>query len=197
MKKVVLSSALILFFTAYALHVRIIGAGSPIVLIPDPTKDRTTLSLPKYDEAPTATPVVPTPVIPTPTTTTKPTTTPKPAITPTPTATPTPAPTPTPPPVANTGKYKNGSYTGPSVDAYYGSVQVKVVISGGEITDVQFLDYPQDRSTSKRINGRAMPYLISEAISIQDSKVDTVSGASFTSAAFKKSLASALSQAKV
>lgn len=198
MKKVILSSALILFFTAYALHVRIIGAGSPIVLIPDPTKDKTTLSLPKYDETPTTTPVVPTPVIPTPTTsTTKPTTTTtKPATTPTPTTTP-PAPTPTPPPVANTGKYKNGSYTGPSVDAYYGSVQVKVVISGGEITDVQFLDYPQDRSTSRRINDRAMPYLISEAISIQDSKVDAVSGASFTSAAFKKSLASALSQAKV
>lgn len=103
----------------------------------------------------------------------------------------------TPPPIAKTGKYRDGNYTGSSVDAYYGNVQVMATISGGKISDVQFLDYPQDRNTSVRINSRAIPYLTSEAISIQDSKVNAVSGASFTSAAFRKSLASALSQAKI
>jgi uncharacterized protein with FMN-binding domain len=100
-----------------------------------------------------------------------------------------------PPPAVDTGKYKNGSYVGTVVDAYYGNVQVKAVISGGKITDVQFLDYPQDRQNSVRINVRAMPRLISEAIAIQDSNVDTVSGASFTSSAYRKSLSAALSQA--
>lgn len=102
-----------------------------------------------------------------------------------------------PSPIVSNSKYRDGNYTGSSVDAYYGNVQVMATISGGKISDVQFLDYPQDRNTSVRINSRAMPYLTSEAISIQDSKVNAVSGASFTSAAFRKSLASALSQAKI
>ena len=93
------------------------------------------------------------------------------------------------------GQYRDGSYTGASTDAYYGNIQVKVVVSGGKISDVQFLDYPQDRSNSVRINTYAMPLLKSEAIKVQSANVDGVSGASFSSAAFKKSLASALAQA--
>ena len=91
--------------------------------------------------------------------------------------------------------YKDGTYIGNSADAYYGSVQVKAIISGGKITDVQFLNYPQDRRTSQQINSQAMPYLTSEAIAAQSANVDMVSGASETSQAFQKSLASALSQA--
>lgn len=97
----------------------------------------------------------------------------------------------------NKGMYKDGTYIGDSVDAYYGYVQVKVVISGGKITDVIFLDYPQDRSTSIRINNRAMPILIKETLTAQSAKVNAVSGASETSPAFIQSLKSALAQAKV
>ena len=50
------------------------------------------------------------------------------------------------------GFYKNGTYTGPEVDAYYGLVQVQVVIQNGKITNVQFLEYPHDRRTSQQIN---------------------------------------------
>jgi uncharacterized protein with FMN-binding domain len=82
-------------------------------------------------------------------------------------------------------------------DAYYGKVQVKAVISGGKIIDVQFLDYPKDRQNSVQVNLRAMPILTREAISIQDANVDTVSGASLTSAAFRESLTAALAQARV
>lgn len=92
--------------------------------------------------------------------------------------------------------YKNGSYTGDSVDAFYGYVQVKATISGGKITDVQFLDYPHDRSNSVYINSQAMPYLTQEAISAQNANVDIISGATATSQAFQQSLASALAQAK-
>lgn len=93
------------------------------------------------------------------------------------------------------GKYKDGQYTGDSVDAYYGNVQVKVIIQNGRITDVRFLDYPQDRSNSTRISNRAMPQLTQEAISAQSANVNGVSGASETSQAFVKSLTSALNQA--
>lgn len=94
------------------------------------------------------------------------------------------------------GLYADGKYIGNSADAYYGNVQVKAVISGGQITDVIFLDYPQDMMHSVLINSYAMPILKSEAIKSQNAQVDTVSGATETSGAFRESLASALAQAK-
>ncbi len=100
-------------------------------------------------------------------------------------------------PSKKTGIYNDGEYIGDSVDAYYGYVQVKAVITNGRLTDVVFLNYPQDRSTSVRINSRTMPILKQEAITAQSANVNGVSGASETSPAFMKSLASALSQAKV
>lgn len=118
---------------------------------------------------------------------------PPPAPTPIPTPTPVPAPAPKPKPV---GQYIDGSYTGSVADAYYGNVQVKAIISGGKITDVQFLDYPQDRSTSRYINSQAMPYLTQEAIQAQSANVDTISGATATSGAFIESLTVALAKAK-
>lgn len=105
-------------------------------------------------------------------------------------------PIPVPTIVASIGRYKDGVYTGSVADAFYGNVQVQVTVSGGKITDVVFLQYPNDRSTSVEINQQAMPYLKQEAIQVQNSQVDTVSGASQTSRAFRESLASALSQAK-
>ena len=173
MKKFILSLSLIFVFSAYTLYVRIMGTNAPVALTPEPNKVKTGLSLPQYNN------------------TTRETTTPVKPLSSNPN---TPDVTPTPTPV---GKYKNGSYIGNVIDASYGNVQVKVMISGGKIADVEFLDYPKSRQTSIQINERAMPYLISEAIALQDSNVDTVSGASFTSGAFRKSLSSALSQARI
>ena len=104
--------------------------------------------------------------------------------------TPTPAPTP-----KQTGKFKNGNYVGPVVDAYYGNIQIKAIIQGDRLADVVFLQYPNDRSTSIEINTQAMPYLKSEAIQAQSAKVNIVSGASDSSKAFIESLGSALAKA--
>ena len=92
--------------------------------------------------------------------------------------------------------YKNGAYTGSSIYVYYGNVQVRATVSGGKLTDVQFLDHPQDRYTSIAINDYAMPILREEAIQAQSANVNVVSGASETSGGFQQSLAAALSQAK-
>jgi uncharacterized protein with FMN-binding domain len=97
----------------------------------------------------------------------------------------------------NNGQFKDGQYTGTSADAYYGYVQVEAIIANGRLTDVVFLDYPQDRNTSVRINSRAMPILRQEAIAAQSANVNGVSGASATSPAFVESLTSALNQARV
>lgn len=104
-------------------------------------------------------------------------------------------PVPTPTPVASS-LYKDGTYTGSVADAYYGYVQVQVVIAAGKISDVTFLQYPSDQSTSRFINSQAMPMLKQEAIAAQSAQVDIVSGASDTSMAFVQSLSSALSNAK-
>jgi uncharacterized protein with FMN-binding domain len=94
------------------------------------------------------------------------------------------------------GRYKDGSYTGSVADAQWGYVQVKAIIKNGKITDVQWLQYPSDRSRSQYINGIADPELTSEAIQAQSAQVDAITGATDSSVAFMQSLSDALSQAQ-
>jgi uncharacterized protein with FMN-binding domain len=91
---------------------------------------------------------------------------------------------------------KDGSYTGSVADAQWGYIQVKAVIQNGKITDVQFLQYPNERDRSVMINSYADPQLTSEAIQAQSANVDIVTGATDSSEAFIQSLSDALSQAK-
>ena len=107
----------------------------------------------------------------------------------------------TPTPVAATATatvssaYQDGSYTGIEADAHWGTVQVLAVIVNGQLSDVQFADYPNHRSRSVEINRRAIPMLVREAMQSQQAEVDIVSGATDTSEAFMQSLDSALRQA--
>jgi uncharacterized protein with FMN-binding domain len=93
------------------------------------------------------------------------------------------------------GQYRDGQYTGPQVDAYYGWVQVQAVVQHGQIADVKFLQYPHDRRTSQEINNQAMPWLTTEAIQVQSANVDIIGGATLTSQAFSESLQAALQSA--
>lgn len=200
MKKFIVSSFVIVSFVIYSLSQR--GAASNGIVVGAPTltpapspTDSITASTQTSGSSNPPTPA-PTPA---PTPTPSPTPTPKPAPTPTPAPTPKPAPTPVPTPTPTPkpkGQYVDGSYTGPSVDAYYGYIKVQAVISGGKITDVVFLSYPNDRGTSREINGQAMPYLKEEAIAAQSANVDIISGATDSSLAFRQSLSAALAQAK-
>lgn len=99
------------------------------------------------------------------------------------------------PPPTQTGTYKDGTYVGSLADAFYGYVKVQAVVSGGKLSDVQFLSYPNDRGTSVEINRQAMPYLTQEAIAVQSANVNIISGATQTSEAFRQSLSIALAQA--
>ncbi|HVN26612.1 MAG TPA: FMN-binding protein [Candidatus Paceibacterota bacterium] len=96
-----------------------------------------------------------------------------------------------------TSLYKNGTYTGTAADAFYGTIQVSAVISGGKLTDVKFLQYPNDPGHTAEVSREALPQLKQEAITAQSATVDIVSGATQDSQAFQQSLASALAQAKV
>src|SRR5258708_3459206 len=63
----------------------------------------------------------------------------------------------------HTTSIKDGIYDGNAADAFYGNIQVQVTIQGGRITDVVFLQYPNDQRNSIEINSQAMPVLKQEA----------------------------------
>lgn len=184
MKKLFLSGAVVISFLLYSSYVK--SQDQQSVLIPATQ----TTPLPTPANIPSGEP----PMKPSTTFLGEPTLTPTAAPTKIalqPTAIPTPKPTAKP-----AGQYKDGSYTGSVADAFYGNIQVRVTISSGKISDVQFLQYPNDRRTSIEINTQAMPMLKSEAIAAQSANVNIISGATDSSQAFRESLASALSQAK-
>lgn len=100
-------------------------------------------------------------------------------------------------PVAIRGKFKDGVYTGPVVDVYYGNVEIEATIKNGNLADIRFLQHPVDADNSIKIYNRASPILKSEAISSQSGSVDAVSGATQTSKGFIKSLTGALAKAQI
>jgi len=59
---------------------------------------------------------------------------------------------------------------------------------------VQVLEFPNENGLSQHINGVALPYLIQETVGGHSWRVDLVSGATFTSQAYEKSLREALQQ---
>ncbi len=191
MKKTLISLFVILASAGYVAY-QYLGGGSSSALATTSPAATTTQSPAASDQtaqtqAAPSTTSQPTVATVQPTTNTTSDTTPAPA----PVATPSPVPVTKP-----TGQYVDGTYTGSSADAYYGTVQVQAVISGGKLTAVKFLQYPSDRRTSQSINGSAMPALESEAIQAQSANVNAVSGATDTTQAFEQSLESALAQAK-
>lgn len=96
---------------------------------------------------------------------------------------------------AMSGSYADGSYTGAVVSTAKGDVQVSVTVSGGRITDVVALRYPDDNDRSVSISKSAIPKLISEAVDAQGADIQLVSGATETSTGFVGSLQDALNQA--
>ncbi len=85
--------------------------------------------------------------------------------------------------------------TGDSVQTHYGPVQVRVTLKNGKLTDVTAVTYPQENPRDQQINAHAVPQLTREALTAQSSDIDTVSGATYTSEGYQKSLQSALDSA--
>ena len=85
--------------------------------------------------------------------------------------------------------------TGSSVGTQYGPVQVQVTVANKKITAVTVLRYPTSTGRDQKINSYAIPVLKSETLSAQNANIDMVSGATYTSLGYIKSLQSALDQA--
>lgn len=89
------------------------------------------------------------------------------------------------------------SYVGSAITTRYGTVQVKVTVKNGKITNVAFIQLTADDPRSQQINSDAGPQLLQETLTNQSSQVDTISGASYTSDGYRQSLQSALDQAGI
>jgi uncharacterized protein with FMN-binding domain len=84
---------------------------------------------------------------------------------------------------------------GTSTNTRYGPVQVQVHVRGGRVVSAKAIDYPQGSGVDRQINGFAIPVLQKEALAAQNARIDTVSGATYTSDGYRTSLQSALDAA--
>jgi len=85
----------------------------------------------------------------------------------------------------------NGAVT----DTMYGPVQVRVTVRGSRIVSAHAIDYPQGGGRDQEINSRAIPQLDQETVQAQSARIDTVTGATYTSEGYRRSLQSALDAA--
>lgn len=84
---------------------------------------------------------------------------------------------------------KSGTATSDAVPYQYGQIQLTVTEKAGKITAI-------DTGTSSATAGRdqAFPYLVKDAISAQGTNFANLSGATYTTDAFKQALTSAIAK---
>jgi hypothetical protein len=74
----------------------------------------------------------------------------------------------------------------------YGPVQIQLIMRNSKIVKVAVLQQPMNTANDIQIGDFAFPKLIGETLTAQTAKIDAVSGASYTSEGYIKSLQSAL-----
>lgn len=96
---------------------------------------------------------------------------------------------------SGTASGTDGTFAGAVEQTPYGTVQVSVTVSGGKITELKALKLTDDGGRSVQISNYAAPMLRSEVLSAQSAKVDSISGATYTSEGYLTSLQAALDSA--
>ncbi|MFJ2951180.1 FMN-binding protein [Streptomyces sp. NPDC087226] len=89
----------------------------------------------------------------------------------------------------------NGTVTGDAAQTQYGAVQVRLTVSGGKITRAEAVQAPKG-GQSDQVTSGSVPRLNQAAVAAQSADIDVVSGATYTSGGYKKSLQSALDKAR-
>lgn len=91
----------------------------------------------------------------------------------------------------------SGVYTGNTAQTAWGPVQVQITVSGGQITAAKALQWPNGDRRSQSIAQQSIPYLIQQTLTTKSANVVGVSGASYTSDGWRRSLASARTKAGI
>ncbi|WP_329048870.1 FMN-binding protein [Amycolatopsis sp. NBC_01488] len=89
----------------------------------------------------------------------------------------------------------SGTVDGDAADTRFGPVQVRITVANGKLTSVTALEYPTENPRDQEINSYAIPQLNQEAAQAGSAHIDVVSGATYTSDGYVKSLQSALDKA--
>ncbi len=88
------------------------------------------------------------------------------------------------------------TFTGPVVDTRFGPVQVELTVSASQVVDVTAVELPSG-GRSGQISRFVEPILHTEALQAQSANIDGVSGATYTSIAYARSLQAALDSAGI
>ncbi|MGT2742303.1 FMN-binding protein [Streptococcus plurextorum] len=93
-------------------------------------------------------------------------------------------------------KLADGIYTGAITSTRRGDYQVQMSVSGGTITDITVLEYPNKDRESQQINANALPTYTAEALTSQSADINAISGATEAFNGFTGSLQDAINQAQ-
>jgi len=107
------------------------------------------------------------------------------------------APASTAPPTTGTKTTGSSVVAGNTAQTQWGPVQVEISLTAGKITSVRALQFPNGDRRSQSISQQAIPYLIQQTLATNSANVAGVSGASYTSDGWRRSLASARSKAGI
>ncbi|MEU7762207.1 FMN-binding protein [Micromonospora aurantiaca (nom. illeg.)] len=94
-------------------------------------------------------------------------------------------------------KVTTRTVTGPSVTYEYGSLQVRITLSGSRVVDATAIGLPLGGQSGQRSDDVQARYsgTSGEVVARQSANLSTVSGATYTSTAYKQSLQAALDKA--
>jgi uncharacterized protein with FMN-binding domain len=95
---------------------------------------------------------------------------------------------------SGSGGTRSKTVTGSVAQTQYGPVQVRITVAGGKITKAEAVQAPKGGLSDQK-TAMAIPKLNQEAVAAGNAKIDSVSGATYTSSGYQQSLQSALDQA--
>lgn len=98
-------------------------------------------------------------------------------------------------PTSQVSETPGRTYAGDRVRTRYGPLQVKITVADKKVTAVDVPVYPSANAHDKQVNHRAIPILVKGTLKQQSAEVDMVSGATYTSKGYRRSLQSALDEA--
>lgn len=100
-------------------------------------------------------------------------------------------------PTQQLAQYKDGTFNGDIDTNQFGSVEVSITVSEGKINEVKLLQIPDADPRSKQLSEFATQQLVEATITSQSSDIDTISGATYTSNSYIKSLQSAIDKSRI
>jgi uncharacterized protein with FMN-binding domain len=83
-------------------------------------------------------------------------------------------------------------FDGTVVRTRFGPIQIRIIVDHDAIADVTAIMLPSGDPRTDQINTAALPKLRQRALAAQSADIETVSGATYTSAGYRESLQAAI-----